>query len=221
MTKGQKGVNLFGIQIKPIIPTDYFNAGPITISDTIVSVDIVPKVGYSFGMVVRHNFTDKLSFETGINSVRRNYNIFSFENKIQTDQTDFGFINYEIPLQGLFYIQLSKYIYMNASTGIGINWYATNVESLGENYLIDHYSYKARWMGLSYLGNLGFEYRTKKNGTFYLGGSYVNPFSVITITTITYEYDNNFTTKLSTFLNGNYLTLDLRWFFPENKESKN
>lgn len=216
----QKGSTIFGFQVKPIIPVDYFNAGPVSFNDTIVSITVTPKMGYSFGMVARHNFTNTISFETGINTIRRNFDVQSFENNILTDQTDFGFVSYEIPLQGLIYIRLSEKIFMNVASGIGINWYASDVVSLGENSLIDHYSQRASWMNASFLANVGFEYRTEKKGYFYLGASFVNPFSAITKTNIFYEYEKKLITKLSTKLNGNYLTLDIRWFFPESAEKK-
>ena len=71
----QKGLTSFGLQFKPIVPVSYFNAGPVSLSDTIVKIEIKQKTGYSMGMIIRHNITNLISFETGINYVRRNYKI--------------------------------------------------------------------------------------------------------------------------------------------------
>ena len=215
----QKGTTSFGLQLKPIVPVSYFQAGPLNLSDTIVDIEIKQKLGYSMGMIIRHNITDLISFETGINYVRRNYAIAA-TSKIGTlnDQLEFGFVNYEIPLQALVYVQLSKRIYMNVSSGIGLNAYPSHVISSGENLLLEQLSLRGRIIGLSYLANIGFEYETEEKGNFYLGASLVTPLSPITETKIKYEYQNATFSEFTAFLNGNYITIDLRYFFPAEKE---
>ena len=215
----QKGTTSFGLQLKPIVPVSYFQAGPLNLSDTIVDIEIKQKLGYSMGMIIRHNITNLISFETGINYVRRNYAIAA-TSKIGTlnDQLEFGFVNYEIPLQALVYVQLSKRIYMNVSSGIGLNAYPSHVISSGENLLLEQLSLRGRIIGLSYLANIGFEYKTEEKGNFYLGASLVNPLSPITETKIKYEYQNATFSEFTAFLNGNYITIDLRYFFPAEKE---
>ena len=215
----QKGTTSFGLQLKPIVPVSYFQAGPLNLSDTIVDIEIKQKLGYSMGMIIRHNITNLISFETGINYVRRNYAIAA-TSKIGTlnDQLDFGFVNYEIPLQALVYVQLSKRIYMNVSSGIGLNAYPSHVISSGENLLLEQLSLRGRIIGLSYLANIGFEYKTEEKGNFYLGASLVTPLSPITETKIKYEYQNATFSEFTAFLNGNYITIDLRYFFPAEKE---
>lgn len=212
---------IFGVQVKPIIPVNYFNAGPVSFSDTLLNMTLAPKLGYSFGMVMRTNFTKKLSLETGINYVRRNYSIAAKEKIRDTsDYTDFGFVSYEIPIQGLVYIRISDKVYMNASSGVGVNFYASNVMSIGENLLITHFSSRNKWVNLSFLANLGFEYRSKDEGWFYVGASLVTPFSFIMTTDIDYYYTDNRFKKYQHNLNGNYLTLDFRYFFNEKNEKK-
>ena len=215
----QKGTTSFGLQLKPIVPVSYFQAGPLNLSDTIVDIEIKQKLGYSMGMIIRHNITDLISFETGINYVRRNYAIAA-TSKIGTlnDQLEFGFVNYEIPLQALVYVQLSKSIYMNVSSGIGLNAYPSHVISSGENLLLEQLSLRGRIIGLSYLANIGFEYKTEEKGNFYLGASLVTPLSPITETKIKYEYQTATFSEFTAFLNGNYITIDLRYFFPAEKE---
>ena len=215
----QKGTTSFGLQLKPIVPVSYFQAGPLNLSDTIVDIEIKQKLGYSMGMIIRHNITNLISFETGINYVRRNYAIAA-TSKIGTlnDQLEFGFVNYEIPLQALVYVQLSKSIYMNVSSGIGLNAYPSHVISSGENLLLEQLSLRGRIIGLSYLANIGFEYKTEEKGNFYLGASLVTPLSPITETKIKYEYQNATFSEFTAFLNGNYITIDLRYFFPAEKE---
>mgnify|MGYP006144392587 CR=1 FL=1 len=204
----------FGIQVKPIIPINYFGMEPILLEDTIASFGIYNKASYSMGMVMRRNFTDKLSLETGINYVRRNFLITSYESARDTsDRSKFGFVNYEIPVQFLIYIRLSKELFMNVSSGFAFNFYASSVQSSGENFLIQHLSLKKYWMFPSFLTNLGFEYRTPKKGSFYIGASLVNPFDVIMESRINYYYTNNLFRQYSTNIKGSYFTVDLRYFF--------
>jgi len=215
----QKGLTSFGMQFKPIVPVSYFKAGPINLSDSLVNIDIKQQTGYSMGMIIRHNITNLISFETGINYVRRNYAVAA-TSKIgtQNDQLEFGFVNYEIPLQALVYVQLSKSLFMNVSSGIGLNAYPSHVISFGENLLLEQLSLRGRIIGLSYLANIGFEYKTEEKGNFYLGTSLVTPLSPITETQIKYEHQNANFTEFTSFLNGNYITIDLRYFFPAEKE---
>ena len=218
----QVGVTTVGIQLKPIIPINYFGAGPIQLSNEFATLDLTSKLGYSFGMVVRHGFTKMISIESGINYTRRNYNIFGTSiYEYASDKADFGFISYELPVQGLIYIRVGEFVYMNASIGLGINFYASDVASKGENNYIDHYSERARWINASFLSNLGLELRTKEKGYFYVGASLNTPFNEITATQLRYYYENNLSTKFDPiFLNGNYVTLDLRYFFNPRLENK-
>jgi hypothetical protein len=211
----------FGLQVKPIIPINYFGMKPIILEDSIASLSISSKASYSMGMVMRKNFTDQLSLETGINYVRRNFLITSYEAARDTsDASKFGFVNYEIPIQFLVYIRLSSKLFMNVSSGFGLNFYASNVQSRGDNLLIQHLSLKRYWAFPSFLTNLGFEYRTKEKGSFYLGASLVSPFDVITDSKINYYYQNNVFRAYQTNIKGNYFTVDLRYFFPTIKAKK-
>ena len=70
-------------------------------------------------------------------------------------------MSYEIPIQGLIYIRLSEDLYMNTSLGIAVNWYASDVRSVGPNGILVQTSERAQWANFSLLANIGFEYRTK------------------------------------------------------------
>lgn len=205
----------FGVQFKPIIPINYFGAGPQNITDTLIDMTISSKMGYNIGMIVRKDFTNLLSLETGINYTRRNYQIETYEAKRDTsDYSDFGFVAYQIPIQGLVYIRLSDNIYMNTSGGLAIDFYPSHVQSHGQNYLIENLSYKRYWMHFSVLANIGFEYRTEEKGGFYLGASFVNPIKNILRTKVNYYYGNTQKKQYEIQQPGTYITVDLRYFFP-------
>lgn len=205
----------FGLQFKPIVPINYFGAGPQNITDTIVDMTVSSKFGYNLGMVVRKDFSQLLSFETGINYTRRNYKIESYEAIRDTsDYSEFGFVAYQIPVQALVYIRLSENLFMNTSGGFAFDFYPSHVQSRGDNYLIENLSFKRYWMHFSVLANVGFEWRTEENGGFYLGASFVNPIQKIISTRINYYYGNTEKKQYELQQPGTYITVDLRYFFP-------
>lgn len=217
----QKKGTTFGIQIKPIIPVNYFNAGPKTTADSLVEINIKPKTGFSFGVLIRQEISKSIAIEVGISSVKRNFDVEAKGlTTSNSDKTDFGFLSYQIPIQGLFYIQLSEQIFMNTTAGIGIDMYPSDVKSKGENFLLDNQTSRFQNFNLSLLANLGFEYRTEKNGTFYIGASFNGPFKPIAKSFYTYNYIDSKNTTVSSLLNGNYITLDFRFFFPEQEDKK-
>ena len=74
-SQAQEKVTTFGIQLKPIIPVEFFNAGKQVQRKNDIEYINQPKFGMSFGMVIRKGLTKSLSFETGINLIRRNYDL--------------------------------------------------------------------------------------------------------------------------------------------------
>lgn len=174
-------------------------------------------------MVVRHGITKSISFETGINYLKRNYNLhLDITDTNFFDRSNFGIVSYEIPFQGLVYIRLSDNLYINSSAGLSINFFASSVQSLGENNMLEHLSIIRSRSGISYLANLGFEYRTEKSGYLYVGVSLHNPFNPITrYTKVRYEdRRNNQFIYFQNELRGNFVTLDLRYFFHEDPTKK-
>lgn len=203
-----------GFQVRPVIASGFLGAGEISATDRIFKSSIKPILGYTFGMVIRRGLTRKISIETGINYIRRNYSLICVDDSLNfTDKSDFGIVSYEIPIQCLIYIRLGERLYMNNSLGVSINWLASGVATLGQNKAISQQSYLNRVLANpAILANIGFEYRTKKAGFFYLGSSLHRPFTHITNTVVKYDlgakkYEN--VVKLT----GAFLTIDFRYFF--------
>jgi hypothetical protein len=217
----QKGNSAFGIQYKPIIPNRY-------IGEYEQSFDSLPlyhatskqSFGNSLGMIVRYYFTDKVALETGINFTKRTFNLtyevadsgFIATNKV-------GLINYQTPVKGLFFIQLSDEIYMNASMGLNFDFFPTKVGTYNVVNINNQFGligYKTSWVQLGANANFGFEYRTRKKGTFYLGATYNQPFKDIMIFNMYWNYSSVQTNVLRN-INGSFLTLDLRYYLPIDK----
>lgn len=217
----QKDVTTFGLQIKPIIPSNYLNTGPSTESSNGVDFTIDPQTGYSFGMLIRQGFTEQVSLEFGINYTKRNYELIIEDKKNSfKGKSNFSYVIYEIPIQGLVYIRLSDELFMNVAMGGALDILPTHWKS--SDYYFGHFSHRNSWIIPALLANVGFEYRTRKDGYFYLGSSFHRPFMDITradVKYVQYEHkDKN--TIVGMFMNGNYLTVDFRYFFHENPERK-
>ena len=72
----------------------------------------------------------------------------------------------------------------------------------------------ARRVQPALIANVGWEYRTEEKGIWYIGGSFHRPFLPMYKATVGYVTDT-YTNNTETNLTGNYLTLDLRYFFHE------
>lgn len=216
----QERVTTFGIQLKPIIPVNFFGAGKQVKTGNNITFTNQPKMGLNFGMVIRKGFTKSLSLETGINFLRRNYDLtIDDPDSSFTGTSSFRIVNYEIPVLGLVYVQLSRNMFMNVAGGVSFDIYPTPL------YTYDDYFTNAvnrtNWLQTSLLANIGWEYRTEKSGYIYIGASLHRPFNKIMREYVIYDGINeNRNEEMDFDLTGNYLTIDIRYFFHEEKEKK-
>lgn len=222
----QVNVTTLGVQLKPIIPSKYFGSGTEDLEIEDLRVNFEPNYGVNFGMVVRHGLTRNWSLESGICMVQRNYTLhFNHPGLPEEKQLRFRYIGYEIPIQAMVFVKLSDNVFMNASGGASIDLYPSNVESAAFEYRdtlrYDFYqkTYKQSWIQAALLANYGFEWRTPDKGYFYVGASYHRPFQKIGTTKVLFEQNSNPASSYSS-LGGNYLTIDLRYFFHEKPERK-
>lgn len=220
----QQGVTTLGIQFRPMIPSKYFGITTELESSEGLTAEYSPRFGHNFGMVIRRGFTKAISFETGICLVQRNYRVaLDLAGFPGRQEMDFRFIGYEIPVQGLVFVQLGDELWMNASGGLSLDMYPSNVETFGEarRDTVIYDLYQKTWrngrLQLSLLANYGFEWRTKENGYFYAGLSYHRPFNRIGFSEVEVREKTN-VYRLEHMLSGNYLTVDLRYYFAEDPE---
>ncbi|MFK8039402.1 MAG: outer membrane beta-barrel protein [Crocinitomicaceae bacterium] len=211
----------FGIQYRPIIPNRF-------IGQNIEDFEYLPApsfsgtfkqlLGYSAGIAIRHSFNSYFSFETGINFVKRNYlfNYVAIDSGLSAE-SDVSFIGYDIPMNGLVYVQLSKLWFMNASAGLNIGFYPSSVESQNidatTSEIFKQITKPRRKTQIGLNINYGFEMRTEKTGTFYFGLSYMLPFKYIAVNQLTWVH-NGTDYWTNEEVNGSFLTFDLKYFFP-------
>ena len=114
--KGQKNLTTFGFTYKPMIAGSLINEGESIEKENNIEYEVTKLFGYNAGMVIRHNFTKMFALETGISFTKRNFkmtvndlsNNYFFEREFATTA-------YEIPIQGLVYVQLNKQIFMDGT----------------------------------------------------------------------------------------------------------
>lgn len=222
----QKNVMTFGIQAKPLVPNGFVNFKEVSADSVNYSGTWRPKVSLNFGMAIRYGFTDAFSLETGINLIRRKYEVTlnDFDLNVES-KIDYLMVGYEIPIQGAYYIQLGEQLWMNAAGGLSLDMNASNTFS-ANNVLVDttyidfeQYTARYRWVQFSVLANYGFEWRTKENGSFYFGASYHQPFSSLARAEGVIKYRDQIR-KLYVDLQGSYFTVDFRYYFHEDPERR-
>ncbi len=215
----EKGETIFGIQAKGLVPTSVLNAGEQTIRNDSIAFTISGASGFSLGAVVRHNFTKMFTIETGIHYVSRRYN-FNFKHNIQgiDDNSNVNLISYEIPIQWLLYIRLGEQFYMNTIFGVSVDFYPSDITNTREQYA--YIMIRKSWINLALLASVGFEYRTKDAGYFYIGGSLHYPLSDIGTLRVSYFPDpsnpSNFV-NLDQKVRGTYISIDVRYFFKKHE----
>ena len=216
-TNAQENVTTFGLMIKPIIPSNLLRAGDISITSDRdnLKFEMSQKVGYSFGMIVRMGITQNWTLETGINYTKRNFNVNLVDEDTQfNEDLEFAIFGYEIPLIAILNIRLGDKMFMNTAFGASVDMYPRYANDFGD--ATQYYIYTRRQLLYqpALVANVGWEYRTTENGIWYLGGSFHRPFLPMYIATVGYVTDV-YSDKTETILTGNYLTLDLRYYFHE------
>ena len=217
----QNSKTTFGIQYKPIIPAEYFNAADLSKSSASYNFSLNPKYSNSFGMVIRRQINKTFSVESGLNYTQRNFKLSITNSAINLfDFTAFGMRSYELPLQLLTYVRASENWYLNIAFGISHNVLASDIFSYGEekNYFYFQNTYRKNGGYSALLANLGMEYRTESKGHYYFGASLHKAWKAIG--RIYPEYDdktNIFNEDKEFFFDmlGNFVTIDFRYFFTE------
>lgn len=214
----QRGVTTFGMQLKPVVPFSFFD--PLTnLERPSLKGTVELTGGYAFGMSIRVGVTNAISFETGIGQIRRNYAFSLLNDTSGYSATDrVRHTGYEIPLTGLVFIRLGERMWMNSAIGLSLDMYPSDVQRDVERGRI--YLFRSNWAQFGVLGNMGVEYRTESKGSFYLGATYRRPFNDMALAELTYYGPSFFPYTMQSFLDGSYLTVDLRYYFHEDPQQR-
>jgi len=216
--------NYFGFQTRLIIPSNAIGPNALTLTKESFTTTIEQQVGYTFGGVVRLGLSELISIETGLNYVQRHFGITMSE----TDSaiTAFGtmnFIQYDIPVSAVINVKLTKELFANASLGLALQNKPSSVgiitnpqgkhEFLHQGVVDIH-----KKISFDLISGVGFEYRTKKSGVFYVGGSARVAMSPVFLLVAKHRYINESEVVFGN-VNGSYLSVDLKYFLPYKRAS--
>ncbi len=221
----QEALTTFGVTFKPMISGGFINESEASLSQDGVDYSVPKEFGYNLGMVIRKGLNKTFSIESGITYTQRNFSLVVNEKDRAFEfAQQFGVVGYELPLLGLVYIQLDKRIFMDASFGGGADLFPSDVAVFSQFNQVVMEGRRNSWIQAFLSANIGWEYRTEKSGIFYIGGTFHRPFAPIYGFLMEYDYDAQdpsvVPVRMLQVVNGNYLTLDFRYFFHEDPEKK-
>lgn len=210
----------FGFQVKPIFPGVFIGTTSFESNKDGFNTTFSQATGYSFGGVVRVGITKLIALETGINLTQRNYR---FDSSVPDSNlfvsSRIRYLTYDIPVSALFYIRLAERVYMNVSIGAALSYNPTVAGVKISPYSYHEVSQVALGKKIvgEAIGNIGFEYRTPKAGTFYLGAAARVPFAPLFYLRSEYKYQGfNILTDAENQgrVDGSYIALEIKYFFP-------
>lgn len=220
---GQKGVTTFGLQYRPIVPNRIIGFFEQEFNDPPFYSTVKQRMGHNAGMLIRIGLSDRISLETGLNFTQRNFGLnYALPDSGYTATDKVRVIGYSLPVSCLVFIRLGEQWYMNTALGAAVTAFPSDVTTevpVGLNeYFLQEGAYRSKVQG-SALANIGWEYRTKSKGYWYLGVSYNLPFIPIMTFAMSYEYEAGKLLHINN-IRGSYLTLDLRYYFHEKKKTE-
>lgn len=213
----KKADNYFGFQYKPLIPVSVVGDRPFEIGEGPFTSVVAPRLGYTYGGIVRIGITELLAIETGISYTKRNFSIdYDVPDSSIVANDGLSYINFDIPINFLVYIKLSDKFYMNSSLGTSLIYYPSNVRAVVNPEGKHQFIFEGRRMSFfsaDINANVGFEFRTEKNGIFYVGASGKIPLTPVLRIATEYRYD---TEKFVAFseIQGAQVSLDFKYFIP-------
>ncbi len=216
----KKADNYFGFQYKPLIPVSVVGDRPFDIGEGPFNSTVSARLGYTYGGVVRIGITELLAIETGISYTKRRFSIdYEVPDSSLAASDGLSYINFDIPVNFLVYIKLSDKFYMNSSLGTSLIYYPSNVRTVINPEGIHQFIFEGRRMSFfsaDVNANVGFEFRTPKNGIFYIGASGKIPLTPVLRIATEYRYD---TEKFVAFseIQGAQVSLDFKYFIPYTK----
>jgi hypothetical protein len=213
------------LQTKVILPSDFLGPVKTSLSNEGFNSNLTQKIGFSYGALIRADYTKNITVECGINYIQRQFGAeMNYTDSVVNinDTNNLTFINYELPITGIVKIQLSKNIYSLVGLGPSFTFKPTNVALIdlpGGKHLFYH-SGSVKKFGVDLNAQAGFELRTKKSGYFYIGGGVKVPTAYLFNWGGKYGQQGS-SESLIDFekVNGAFLSIDLRYYLPNIRNS--
>lgn len=203
------------------------SAGASTFTDTMAQ--FTPKVSFRLGMNVRFDFSKRFSLQTGLYYIQRIYSVDV--GLADVNRSDFAsvyasgslkYTGFELPVMGLFYVQLGKHWFMNNLVGLSADFFPSSVVDTAGGFKI--FGGRNGWIIPSMKAAIGFEARTNKSGYFYLGAQFHRPLVPIFIGQVQRQKSNGESlwgyNYIDTDVSGTYFAIDFKYFFPPSKKNR-
>lgn len=215
---------LFGLQLKPIFGSSLIGNSTTELKNAVFSGGFEQKTGNSYGAILRIPLTPSISIETGLNQTTRNYAVhFQRSDTLISSTTSLRFLNYEVPVNALYFVKLTKNSFLNTAFGAVIVYSPSNVASVSNEHKTMVFKTEGRrisYFSLEINGGLGIEWRTLTSGHIYLGSSVRIPTQAIYNVALVSESSIYKKEVLLGKLNGSYITLDLRYYLPSQSRKE-
>jgi len=219
-SKKERIPSYFGFQVSPVFPTAFIGSPTLQLSGQGFETTLTQKMGYRFGATVRAGITKLIAFDTGINYTQRNFALdMAMPDSNSYAKDTMTFIEYDIPMNALVYIQLSEKWFMNTSLGMALTFKPTDIQVYnkpGGYHYYHHVGIVQKKIWFDFNASVGFEFRTEKDGFFYLGGTARVPFSPLFVLLADHSYQGN-SIQLYGNVDGSFLSIDFKYFFPNIK----
>lgn len=210
----------FGLQIEPLIPSGLIRSSNVRAFEQGVEFSTDARPGYSYGAHIAFWLNDRMTIESGINHLIRDYRITAQEADF-TAPLQWTADNFEIPLVFNYHIRLAERLYIDQSIGLSLQFLPGEFQSriLVEDefdnriYEMSQISVRNYWVMPAFRGGFGFEYRTENWGSFYVGPVY-RLFSTLYYTRVLYTRGDVNITNLDIRPTGDYFSVAFRYIFP-------
>lgn len=206
-----------GLVFRPIIPNNVFRTKTVfTDQHFDIQMNVENRWSYSYGMLVRKGLSKNWAIEGGLFQTQRNLRI-QYTTIADTGFEYFTIAGFEIPIMALLYVRVSDQIYVNMSSGINFNFFPS--QSGDKSLKLEYLAAKNSWLQFSSMTSVGVEWRTPNSGYFYTGISFAAYFKPIYDAQIK-PVGSYFSDPFYYTIAGNYASIDLKYFFPEDKKGK-
>ena len=215
----------FGVQTKLVLPSEFLGPVKTSLANEGFQSNLTQKIGFSYGALVRADFTKNITLESGLNFIQRHFKAeMNYTDSLVNinDTNNLTFINYELPITGIVKIQLAKNIFALVGLGPSFTFKPTNVAliDLPQGKHTFYHSGGVKKFGVDLNTQAGFELRTKKSGYFYIGGGAKVP------TAYLFNWGGKYSQQGSSLslidfekVNGAFISIDLRYYLPNIRNS--
>jgi hypothetical protein len=214
--KKEKFPTIFAFHLSGIPESNFITPKQQTFDGDSISSTLSILGGRAFGGVLRKTFSEQFALETGLYLSNRGFKVnMSYSDSNIVDSLNFRFVTYELPLNAQVFVKMSEEVFANVALGFVANY---KVSSAGSSvnpkgkHQFENGAFVKNKFGIDFNAQIGFEFRTRDKGYFYLGGSSRIGLTPLFTYLSTYNYQGNFSQQFGP-VNGGFLSFDLRYYF--------